>query len=141
MFPKDLSLENLNKMGQDTLVSNLGIVLTDFGPDFLEGRMPVDARTKQPMGLLHGGASVAMAETLGSIASTLVIDMEKQAPVGLEINANHIKSVREGHVLGRVSPIHVGKRTHVWHIEIRTESNELVSLARLTTSIIEKRKP
>jgi 1,4-dihydroxy-2-naphthoyl-CoA hydrolase len=102
--------------------------------------MPVDHRTIQPLGLLHGGASVALAETLGSVASTFCIDTTTHFVVGLEINANHIRSVREGYVTGRATPIHIGKKTHVWEIRITNEVGELVCVSRITIAILEKRK-
>ena len=139
MFPKGLSVEALNDLGKNTLVENLGIEIVEAGTDYIKGTMPVDSRTKQPMGLLHGGASVAFAETLGSIASTLIIDISKKAPVGLEINANHIKSAKEGLVYGICRPLHVGTRTHVWEIRISNEQDQLVCVSRLTCSIIDQR--
>ena len=101
--------------------------------------MPVDHRTKQPMGLLHGGASVALAETMGSIASALHVDMLKQAVVGLEINANHLGSVTDGYVIARVTPIHVGRSTHVWNIEIRSDKGKKVAVSRITIAILDKK--
>mgnify|MGYP003717954511 CR=1 FL=1 len=118
MFPKEASLERINAFSQNTLVEHLGIEIIEIGDNFLVGSMPVDHRTHQPLGLLHGGASVALAETLGSIAATLTLDVKKQYAVGLEINANHIKSAREGRVIGKAEPVHIGKKTHVWQIKI-----------------------
>lgn len=138
MFPEGLSIDALNEIGKNTMFDAIGIKILEVGPDYIKGSMPVNERTKQPMGLLHGGASVAFAETLGSIASTLVIDMGKKVPVGLEINANHIKSAREGLVYGIVRPLHVGSRTHVWEIKITNEQDQLVCVSRLTTSIIDQ---
>jgi len=129
----------LNKLSANTLVDTLGIVYTTIGEDFLEAKMPVDHRTHQPLGLLHGGASVALAETLGSVAAMCCLDTNLQYGVGLEINANHIKSVRDGFVIGKVKPIHVGKKTHVWEIRITTEKNELVCVSRITMAIIDKK--
>lgn len=139
MFPKDLSIESLNDFSKGSMVSHIGIEFVSFGNDFLLGKMPVDSRTKQPMGLLHGGASVAFAETLGSVASSLLIDLKTHVPVGIEINANHVKSAKTGYVFGRVSPVHIGKKSHVWDIRITNEQEDLVCISRLTTSIIEKR--
>lgn len=139
MFPDGLSIAALNEIGKNTMFEGLGIKITEVGSDYIKGTMPVDERTKQPMGLLHGGASAAFAETLGSIASTLMIDMGKQAPVGIEINANHIKSAREGLVYGTVKPLHVGSRTHVWDIRITDEKDRLVCVSRLTCSIIDQK--
>ena len=128
----------LKKMSKNTMVEHLGIEFTTFGNNFIEARMPVDHRTHQPMGLLHGGASVTLAETLGSVASALIIDPKKQNCVGIEINANHIKSARNGYVIGRASPIHIGKKTHVWDVRIANESGELICISRLTVAIIDK---
>ncbi len=139
MFPKDLSLKNLNAVGHGNMISHLGIEIVEASENHLKAKMPVDSRTKQPMGLLHGGASLALAETLGSLASTLVINLATHSPVGLEINANHIKSAREGYVYGTVTAIHLGKRTHVWEIKIHNDGNELVCISRLTTAIIENK--
>ena len=135
-----LSLEALRQFSaQPTLVSHLGIEFTGVGEDFLEARLPVDHRTRQPYGLLHGGASVALAETLGSVASALSVDDPlRQQPVGLEINANHLRAVREGWVYGRCTPIHRGRTTHVWDIRITDEQGRLVCISRLTTAIIER---
>lgn len=139
MFPEGLSIEAINDIGKNTMFDAIGIRILEVGSDYIKGSMPVNEQTKQPMGLLHGGASVAFAETLGSIASTLVIDMTKKAPVGLEINANHIKSARDGLVYGVCRPLHVGSQTHVWEIKISNEQDQLVCVSRLTTSIIDQR--
>ena len=133
------SLDFLNSMSKNTLVEHLGIEFTKVGEDFMEATMPVDTRTIQPYGLLHGGASVVLAETLGSIASSLTIDTKKQICVGLEINANHIKSVREGVVTGVVKPVHVGKSTQVWEIKIYTEAGQLCCISRITMAILDKK--
>lgn len=129
----------LNKMSTNTMIEHLGIEFTAIGDDFIEARMPVDHRTHQPLGLLHGGASVTLAETLGSIAATCCVDMTKQYCVGLDINANHIKSVKAGFVKGITRPIHVGKKTQVWEIKITNEQNELVCISRITMAVIDKR--
>ncbi|HEY5692341.1 MAG TPA: hotdog fold thioesterase [Cyclobacteriaceae bacterium] len=123
----------------NSMVSHLGIEFTQVGDDYICATMPVDQRTHQPLGLLHGGASVALAETLGSIAATFSVDRNTQYCVGLEINANHIKSIKEGKVLGTVRPIHIGKKTHVWDIRITNEQNELISVSRITMAVIDKR--
>ncbi|ERM83714.1 esterase [Rhodonellum psychrophilum GCM71 = DSM 17998] len=138
IFPKNLALDTINNWGKDTMTDFLGIEFTKIGIDFLEATMPVCSRTKQPLGLLHGGASVVLAETLGSVAATLTLDKEKQFCVGLEINANHLKSVREGFVRGVASPIHLGKKTQVWEIRIYTESGDLSCISRITMAILEK---
>ncbi|MFN7434993.1 MAG: hotdog fold thioesterase [Bacteroidota bacterium] len=126
-------------MFANTMVEHLGIECILIGDDFIEAKMPVDRRTHQPLGLLHGGASVALAETLGSVAATCCIDMATQYCVGLEINANHIKSVRSGFVFGIAKPIHIGKKTHVWEIRISNEAKEMVCISRITMAIIDKR--
>jgi len=137
VFLSKPSLDQLNETSKQNMVSHLGIVFTAIGDDFIEATMPVDFRTKQPMGLLHGGANVVLAETLGSIAASLTVNKEKQAVVGLEINANHIKSVREGLVRGIAKPIHLGKTTQVWEIKIVNEANRLCCISRLTMSILD----
>jgi 1,4-dihydroxy-2-naphthoyl-CoA hydrolase len=131
-------LAALNQMHQNSLITHLGIEYTAIGPDFLAGRMPVDQRTKQPFGLLHGGASVALAESLGSTASACCVDTEKFSPVGLEINANHLRGVTSGYVHGTVRPIHIGGRTHVWEIKIEDDQQKLVCISRLTVIIVER---
>jgi 1,4-dihydroxy-2-naphthoyl-CoA hydrolase len=139
IFKANPTPETLNKMFTNTMVEHLGIECILIGEDFIEAKMPVDRRTHQPLGLLHGGASVALAETLGSMAATCCIDMATQYCVGLEINANHIKSVRSGFVFGVAKPIHIGKKTHVWEIRITNEAKEMVCISRITIAIIDKR--
>ncbi|SOE20609.1 1,4-dihydroxy-2-naphthoyl-CoA hydrolase [Spirosomataceae bacterium TFI 002] len=126
----------IRKVGaRKTLADNLGIEILEYGDGFIKGKMPVDERTIQPFGILHGGASVAFAETLGSVASFLLVDGDKQI-VGLEINANHLRSVSEGWVYGVVKPIHVGRKTHIWSIEITNEEGKMVCVSRLTCMVI-----
>jgi 1,4-dihydroxy-2-naphthoyl-CoA hydrolase len=139
MSDGEVTLAKIKAWGKSTMVEHLGIELTEVGEDYLCGKMPVDHRTRQPMGLLHGGASVALAETLGSIAANLRVDPATQACVGLEINANHLKSVREGYVYGRATALHVGRSTHVWEIRITTDSGALVCVSRITMAVIEKK--
>lgn len=139
VFLSTPSLEQLNFSREQTMVHHLGIEFTKLGEDYLEATMPVDQRTKQPMGLLHGGASVALAETLGSVASLLTLDQTKQACVGLEINANHIKSVRDGKVKGVAKPIHLGKATQIWEIKIYNEAEQLCCISRITMAILDKK--
>jgi 1,4-dihydroxy-2-naphthoyl-CoA hydrolase len=139
IFNTGITLDDLNRLSVNTLGDNLGIVITRMGDDFIEAKMPVDHRTRQPLGLLHGGASVALAETIGSIAATCCINPSLQYCVGLEINANHIKSVREGFVTGIGRPLHIGKKTHVWEIRIENESKELVCISRITMAVIDRR--
>ena len=139
IFQQNITLAALNAMSNNTLAGMLGIEFTELGEDFIVARMPVDERTRQPLGLLHGGASVALAETLGSVAATLCLD-DSRFCVGLEINANHIRSIRNGFVTGRTQPVHIGKQTHVWEIRITNESNELICISRITMAILEKKK-
>ncbi|HOX84064.1 MAG TPA: hotdog fold thioesterase [Chryseolinea sp.] len=139
IFKEGITIESLNKWSKNTLAEQLGIEFITIGEDFLEARMPVDKRTHQPMGLLHGGASVSLAETMGSVAATLCVDQTKFFCVGLEINANHLKGVREGFVTGITKPIHIGKKTQVWEIRITTEQNELVCISRITMAVLEKK--
>lgn len=133
-------LSEINSLNQNTLGQNLGIEFTEIGPDFLVATMPVDNRTKQPFGLLHGGANVALAETLGSVASLLVVNNEVFIGVGVEINANHIKAVLSGNVKGVCSPLNISGKNHVWDIKIYNESNELSCVSRFTCTIIPKSK-
>ena len=139
MFREDLSLEAINQMGKSTLVEHLGIEITEVGKDYLIGRMPVDHRTHQPFGILHGGASVALAETLGSIAATFTLNLKEQHCVGLDINANHIKGVRSGYVYGKTTSLHIGRRTQVWEVKITNEAAELVCISRITMAIIDNK--
>ena len=139
IFKENTTLEFLQEWSRNTLVDQLGIKFTAIGDDFLEARMPVDHRTLQPLGLLHGGASVALAETLGSVAATLCIDQTKFC-VGLEINANHIKGVREGYVTGTARPVHVGKQTQVWEIKISNDLGQLICISRITLAVLDKKK-
>lgn len=137
MFKHAPTLEILNSFNKNNLAQTLGIEFTEIGADYIIARMPVDARTHQPAGLLHGGASVALAETLGSVAGVLCLeDVSKQQIVGLEINANHMRGVRSGFVYGRVSALHVGRTTQVWEIKITNEEGKLVCVSRLTVSVI-----
>jgi len=139
IWNRKYSLEEVQKFCQNTMVSNLGIEFKEIGDDFLVAKMPVDARTKQPVGILHGGASLALAETIGSVAAHLTIDNKRYLSVGLEINANHIKSKKDGFVVGKGKPLHIGRKTQVWHIEISDENNKLICISRLTIAIIENR--
>jgi 1,4-dihydroxy-2-naphthoyl-CoA hydrolase len=137
-FKKDLSPEDLSAICDKTIAETLDIKFIEVGKDFIKATMPVDHRTHQPYGLLHGGASCVLAETLGSIASGHVIDHEKFICVGIEINANHIRSVRHGIVTGITIPIHIGNSTHVWDIKIYDEREKLVCISRLTVAILKK---
>jgi 1,4-dihydroxy-2-naphthoyl-CoA hydrolase len=135
-FKPDLKIDDLKGIGQGTMGEYLGIEWFAVGEDFLQARMPVDHRTKQPYGLLHGGASCVLAETIGSVASSLVIDTSKYYCVGMEINANHLRSVSSGWVIGTATPLHLGKTTHVWDIKIHNENGKLVCVSRLTVAIL-----
>ncbi len=139
-FKEDFSIEKLQRMSAGTMSDFLGIRFTEVGNDFIKATMPVDERTRQPFGLLHGGASVVLAETLGSVASALVLNMDRSICVGLEINANHIRSVQSGMVTGTVTPIHLGSTTHVWDIRIHDEDNKLVCISRLTVAVLTRKK-
>ncbi len=129
------SQELMKSIEKGTMADNLSIEITEVGDDFITARMPVDERTVQPYGLLHGGASCALAETLGSIAGSFCIDVTQQMVVGIEINANHIRSAKAGFVYGTVKPIHVGLSTQVWGIEIFNEQKKLVCVSRLTCAV------
>lgn len=138
-FNKNFSLDSLKALSTKTMSTHLGMEWLEIGSDFLRMRMPVDERTRQPFGLLHGGASCALAETVGSVGSQLIIDPEKFACVGLEINANHIRSARSGYVTAKATPLHIGKATHVWDIRILDDDNKLVCVCRLTVAVLEKK--
>lgn len=134
------NLEQLNSFQKrNTIADILDIEITEVGDDFIKGTMPVDNRTRQPMGILHGGASVVLAESLGSLAANLCVDNTKYYCVGLDINANHISSAREGVVTGTARPIHLGRSTQVWEIKIEKENGKLVCVSRLTMSVLEYR--
>ncbi|MFT4031758.1 MAG: hotdog fold thioesterase [Siphonobacter sp.] len=137
MFRSDITLDSLNKLNKNSAGEYLGIEFTDLGSDYLVAHMPVDHRTRQPFGILHGGASVLLAETLGSVAAYCCLAEDKRA-VGLEINANHVRSVREGYVYGRATPLHIGKSTQIWEIRITNEKEQLVCISRITMSILDK---
>lgn len=136
---RDWSLEEVNARGKGCMVEHLGIQIVQLEDSAIVGTMPVDHRTHQPLGLLHGGASVALAETLGSTAANLVVDPATEYCVGLEINANHISSCRQGFVTGRSSPIHLGKTTQIWETQIYQESR-LVCISRLTLMVMKKKQ-
>ncbi len=132
------TLEQITARSQNTMVAHLGIEFTEIGPDYITARMPVDERTLQPAGLLHGGASAALAETLGSVAGNMCIDSQKKVCVGLEINANHIRAARSGWVTGTARSIHLGGSTQVWEIRITDEQGRLVCISRLTLAVLER---
>ncbi|HEX5638088.1 MAG TPA: hotdog fold thioesterase [Gammaproteobacteria bacterium] len=128
----------LNERGKNTAVENLGIVFTEIGDDYIKGTMPVDHRTVQPMGLLHGGASVLLAESLGSIAANYCVNRDKFYCVGMEINANHLRSVKAGTVTGITRPLHLGATTQVWEIKIYNQAEKLVCISRLTIAVVKR---
>jgi|TARA_B100001105_G_scaffold200150_1_gene163972 1,4-dihydroxy-2-naphthoyl-CoA hydrolase len=136
---KQEKLKRINDSIQNTMTSTIGIEITDIGDDFICGKMPVDERTTQPFGLLHGGASVALAETLGSIGGGIKVYSNNETVVGIEINANHLKSVRDGWVYGKATPIRIGKKIQVWNIEITNEDDDLICVSRLTLAVIPKK--
>jgi 1,4-dihydroxy-2-naphthoyl-CoA hydrolase len=138
-FDKNVSIEDLKPLGKGTMTEYLGIDWVEVGKNFLKAKMPVDHRTIQPYGLLHGGASCVLAETIGSVASHLVIDPSEFYCVGIEINANHIRSAKEGFVYGTCSPLHIGSSTHVWDIRITNEEEKLICISRLTVAIMKKK--
>jgi 1,4-dihydroxy-2-naphthoyl-CoA hydrolase len=139
IWKQTFDLPYLNQFFKNTLGEVLGMEFSEMGSDYLVIKMPVDKRTVQPYGLLHGGASVALAETLGSVASTMCIkDLDKEMAVGVEINANHLRPVTKGFVYGRVTPIRVGRKMHVWNIEIKDDKERLVCVSRLTIAVVER---
>ena len=136
VFRAPVSLDELNRLSRGTLIDHLGIVFTGAGGDWLQATMPVDERTRQPYGLLHGGASVVLAETLGSSAGNLCVDTASQVCVGLEINANHLRAARSGVVTGTARALHVGRTTQVWEIRIENEAGKPVCISRLTLAVV-----
>ena len=134
------TLDQVNDRGRGTMVEHLNIVFVDFDDDSITATMPVDQTTKQPFGVLHGGASAALAETVGSTAANLCIDLERNVAVGMEINANHIRPVREGTISATAKPVHVGRSSHVWEIRIVNDANKLVCISRLTMAVIDRNK-
>ena len=131
-------LAELKARGQATMVETIGIEMTEIGPNYLKGTMPVDHRTKQPVGLLHGGASVALAESLASVAANMCVDSEQFYCVGQEINANHVRSATSGFVTGVATPLHLGRQTHVWDIRI-TQDDKLICVSRMTAAVLKRK--
>jgi len=136
LFQRKLTPADINRIHEGSAVERLGIEFVEVGPDFLRARMPVDERTRQPLGVLHGGASVALAETLGSLAGIMCLE-EGWTAVGLDINANHLRAVREGWVTGECRPVHIGRSTQVWQIEIRDDKARLVCTSRMTLAVVQ----
>jgi 1,4-dihydroxy-2-naphthoyl-CoA hydrolase len=139
LWKQDVSLERINAWNRNTLGETLGMQITEIGDDFVRGTMPVDARTHQPFGLLHGGASVALAETLGSLAGNLCLDADKELAVGLDINANHVRAVTSGSVIGTARALHIGRATQVWEIRIEDAAQKLVCISRLTLAVVPRK--
>ena len=135
---KNKALQKLNDFQKNTITELLGIEITDFGPDYFCGKMPVDHRTVQPYGLLHGGASAVLAESLGSIAGGMQVNRDTQTVVGVEINCNHLRSARDGWVYGKATPVKIGRKIQVWNIEIKNNDGKMVAVSRLTLAVIDK---
>ena len=138
IWKSPLTVQEMNSLHEGTMVPHLGINFVDIGADFLSATMPVDQRTRQPYGLLHGGASVVLAETVGSMGAVMCIDMQEYQCVGQEINANHVRAGRSGLVTGTARPVHLGGRSHVWAIDIVNDAGKLVCTSRLTVAIIRR---
>jgi len=136
IFPADSTLAMLNATSQGNMAAFLGIEYTQIGPDFLEAKMPITAHTRQPHGLLNGGASVALAEIVGSVAASLCVDRTQYYCLGLDINANHVRKVREGYVYAVAKPLHIGRTTHVWQIHSTNQDQQLVCASRLTVAVV-----
>lgn len=139
-YKNNYTLSELNAMGNNTLAQVLGMKFIEIGEDYLKSRMPVTPHTHQPYGILHGGASAALAETVGSVASSMCINNEKQICVGMEINCNHVRAKREGNIIATASPLHLGATSHIWDIRITDENNRLICVSRLTMAILKKRE-
>lgn len=138
IWQMDMSLEALANRGKNTMIDHLGIEFIEIGDDYLVARMPVDHRTQQPLGIMHGGASCALAETIGSTAANCCVDISQFYCVGLDINTNHIRSIRSGFVIGTAKPFHLGRSTQVWGIEIMNEQKKMISVNRLTMAVLSK---
>lgn len=137
-FDSKITLDVINRRGENSMVDFLGIVFTKIGDDFLVATMPASPRTRQPLGIIHGGASVVLAETVASTAANMVVDFEKYYCVGLEINANHVRSVREGFVQALTRPIHLGRTTQIWSIELTNEAGQITCVSRMTAYVVSK---
>ena len=136
IWKKTFDLDKLNASRKNTMVETLGIMVTEYGDDYLCATMPIDHRTHQPMGIMHGGASVSLAETIASIAANMAVDSDHYC-VGLDINANHLKAVTSGLVYATTKPLHLGRSTHVWDIKIKDENDKLVCISRLTMAVLQ----
>ena len=135
---KNKALQKMNDFQNNRIIEVLGIEITDFGPEYFCGKMPVDHRTVQPYGLLHGGASAVLAESLGSIAGGMQVNRDTQTVVGVEINCNHLRSARDGWVYGKATPVKIGRKIQVWNIEIKNDDGKMVAVSRLTLAVIDK---
>lgn len=140
MISNEITLNEVNSFSKNTLLSHLNIVFTKIGADYLEAKMPVNHKTTQPMGILHGGATVALAESIGSVGSNMLIDVKSEYAVGLSINASHVGSTTNNYVIGKGTIIHKGRSTHVWNIEVKDNNEKLISICRLTVMIVKKIK-
>lgn len=138
IWKKTVTIEDARRRAENTTITHLGIELLEFGPDYIKGRVPVDTRTKQPEGLLHGGVSVVLAETLGTLGAYYA-SPEGHGAVGLDINANHLKSARSGWATGIARPVHIGRTTQVWQIEIRNDADEMICVSRITLAMLTPR--
>ncbi len=138
IWQRPVTVDGINNWGRVNMMEHLDITFTEVGDDYLKATMPVDHRTMQPLGMLHGGASVVLAETLGSTAASMCIDIEKQYCVGIEINANHLRGVRQGRVTGTARPVHVGRKTQVWQVDIHDDQGRLAAVSRLTLAILDR---
>jgi len=140
-FKQSLGINDIQPLSKDSMADYIGIEFTEIGENYIKAKMPVDNRTRQPYGILHGGASVALAETVGSVGSAFVIDQSRFYCGGIEVNANHIRAVKEGFVYATAVPFHLGGTTHVWDIKIYNDENKLVCVSRLTVAILIKKEP
>ena len=140
MISKNITLNEVNSFSKNTLLSHLNIEFTKIGNDYLEAKMPVNHKTTQPMGILHGGATVALAESIGSVGSNMLIDVKSEYAVGLSINASHVGSATSNYVIGKGTIVHKGRSTHVWSIEVKDNNEKLISLCRLTVMIVKRIK-
>ncbi len=140
IWKNPITLQDITEIRESTMTSHLGIEFIEIGEGYLKGKMPVDSRTRQPFGILHGGASCVLAETLGSVAGCYCVDRTKQICVGLSINTNHIGMAKEGYVYGIAKPIHLGSKTQIWEIDITDEKGRLISITRLTLIVLDKQK-
>lgn len=141
LWKQPTDLDRINAWAAGSIIERIGIRITEIGDDFLCGTMPVDARTRQPVGILHGGASATLAESLGSLAGNLCLDAASEMAVGLDINANHVRAITEGTVTGTARPLHVGRATQVWEIRIEDERGRLVCISRLTLAVVPRASP